>query len=125
VPDGSSLASVAAKLEKEGAIASARRFRLRARLLGGGAPIKAGEFLLPRGASASRILAILQGDEVIRRFVTIPEGMPSIMVYERLMAQSQLTGASPCRPKARSCPTAMISSAAKPRRRCCCACRPR
>lgn len=92
VPDGSSVASIAAKLEKEGAIGSARRFRLRARLLGGGAPIKAGEFLLPRGASASRILAILQRDEVIRRFVTIPEGMPSIMVYERLMAQSQLTG---------------------------------
>jgi len=92
VPDGSSVASVAAKLEKEGAIASAERFRLRARLLGGGTPIKAGEFMLPKGASPSRILAILQGDEVIRRFVTIPEGMPSIMVYERLMAQDQLTG---------------------------------
>lgn len=92
VPDGSSVASVAAKLEKEGAIASAERFRLRARLLGGSAPIKAGEFMLPKGASPSRILSILQGDEVIRRFVTIPEGMPSIMVYERLMAQNQLTG---------------------------------
>ena len=64
VPDGASLASVAAKLEQEGAIASADGFRLRARIFGGGAPIKAGEFLLPKGASASRILTILQGDEV-------------------------------------------------------------
>jgi UPF0755 protein len=92
VPDGASLASVATKLEKEGAIASAESFRLRARLFSGGAPIKAGEFMLPKGASPSRILSIIQGDEVLRRFVTVPEGMPSIMVYERLMANPLLTG---------------------------------
>ncbi|GGZ90645.1 endolytic transglycosylase MltG [Novosphingobium arvoryzae] len=92
VPDGSSLSTVADKLEDEGAIASAESFRLRARIFGGGAPIKAGEFLLPHGASPSKILSILQGDAVLRRFVTIPEGMPSIMVYERLMAQPLLTG---------------------------------
>jgi UPF0755 protein len=92
VPDGSSLAGVAGKLEQEGAIASADAFRLRARILAGGAPIKAGEFMLPRGASPAKILAILQGDAVIRRFVTVPEGMPSIMVRDRLMAQPHLTG---------------------------------
>ena len=92
VPDGSSLSTVAARLEKAGAIGSASSFKLRARVFGGGNPIKAGEFLLPQGASASRILSILQGDEQIRRFVTVPEGMPSILVYERLMANSQLTG---------------------------------
>ncbi len=92
VPDGSSLSGVAAKLEREGVISSASGFRLRARLFGGGAPIRAGEFNLPKGASASRVLAIIQGDEVMRRFITVPEGMPSIMVYERLMAQQHLTG---------------------------------
>jgi UPF0755 protein len=95
VPDGSSLSGVAAKLEKEKAIASADFFRLRARILAGGAPIKAGEFMLPKGASPSQILSILQGDEVLRRFITIPEGMPSIMVHERLMAQPHLTGSIP------------------------------
>lgn len=92
VPDGSSLGTVAAKLEKEGAIGSARAFRLRARLFGGGAPIKAGEFLLPKGASPAQILTVLQGDDILRRFVSVPEGMPSIMVYDRLMAQPYLTG---------------------------------
>ncbi|MFM5885771.1 MAG: endolytic transglycosylase MltG [Novosphingobium sp.] len=92
VPDKASLGSVAAKLESEGAITSASAFKLRARILSGGAPIKAGEFLLPKGASASKILRIIQGDEVLRRFVTVPEGMPSIMVFERLMAQPNLTG---------------------------------
>lgn len=92
VPDGASLGTVATELEKQGAISSAGSFRLRARLFGGGAPIKAGEFLLPKGASASKILSILQGDEVIRRFITVPEGMPSILVHEKLMAMPQLTG---------------------------------
>lgn len=92
VPSGASLSAVAEKLEEEGAIKSAEPFRLRARIFGGGAPIKAGEFLLPKGASESRILSIIQSDEVIRRFVTIPEGMPSVMVQERLMAQPLLTG---------------------------------
>jgi len=92
VPDGSSLSSVAAKLEAEGAVSSGSAFRWRARIFGGGAPIKAGEFMLPKGASPSQILSIIQGDEILRRFVTVPEGMPSIMVYERLMANPQLTG---------------------------------
>lgn len=92
VPEGARLAVVADKLQREGAITSAGGFRLRARLLARGASLKAGEFLLPKGASQSRIMAILAGNEVIRRFVTIPEGMPSIMVYERLMAQPYLTG---------------------------------
>lgn len=95
VPDGSSLASVAAKLEKEGAIGSTSGFYYRARLFGGGAPIKAGEFMLPKGASPRTILATLQGDDIMRRFVTVPEGMPSIMVYDRLMAQPYLTGTIP------------------------------
>lgn len=92
VPDGASLTSTAVKLEKEGAIRSADGFGLRARILGGGAPIRAGEFLLPKSASAAAILDILQGDNVIRRFVTIPEGTPSITVHERLLAQPFLTG---------------------------------
>jgi UPF0755 protein len=92
VPDGSSLAGVAAMLEREGVISSADGFRLRARIFGGGAPIRAGEFMMPQGASARQVLSIIQGDEVLRRFVTVPEGMPSIMVYERLMAQPHLTG---------------------------------
>ncbi len=80
------------ELEKQGAISSADGFRLRARLLGGGGSIKAGEFLLPKGASPSQILTIIRGDAVLRRFVNVPEGMPSIMVYERLKAQPHLTG---------------------------------
>ncbi len=92
VPDGSSLSGVADKLEKDGVISSASAFKLRARLIGGGSAIKAGEFLIPKGASMARVMAVIAGDEVLRRFVTVPEGMPSIMVYERLNANPWLTG---------------------------------
>jgi UPF0755 protein len=92
VRSGSSLASVAQLLENQGAIASAKAFRLRARFFASNDPIKAGEFLLPAGASPAKILSILQGNDVIRRYVTVPEGMPSILVQERLMAEPLLTG---------------------------------
>jgi len=92
VKDGDSFNTVAEHLQSVGAIGSATTFRIRARLLGGTAPIKAGTFLLPKGASQRTLIEILQGGKVIRRFVTVPEGMPSIMVQERLLAQPGLTG---------------------------------
>lgn len=95
VPSGASLTTVAAKLEDEGLIASSDSFLLWSKTLGSGDPIKAGEFLLPAGTSPSGILDTLQHGQAIRRFVTIPEGMPSIMVWERLMAEPLLTGTVP------------------------------
>ena len=93
VPDGSTLTSVATKLESEGAIGSASTFLTRAKLFGSGDPIKAGEFLVPAGASPAGILDTLQHGKALRRVVAVPEGMPSIMVWDRLVAQPLLTGA--------------------------------
>ncbi|HSG56173.1 MAG TPA: endolytic transglycosylase MltG [Paracoccaceae bacterium] len=92
VPSGSTLTSAARLLEEEGLIGSADAFLLRAKVFGGSEPIQAGEFLLPEGASPSQILAIFQSGQVLRRFVTVPEGMPSVLVHEKLMAEPLLTG---------------------------------
>ena len=92
VPQGAGLSVVSAMLEEQGAISSATGFKIGARILGGGESLKAGEFLLPTGASQATILDILQGGDVIRRMITIPEGMPSVLVYEKLMAEELLTG---------------------------------
>jgi len=92
IPAGASVASVADKLEAEGLVSSASGFMLRARIFGSDTPIQAGEFLLKPGMSQSDILAAFQSGDVIRRFVTIPEGMPSILVWERLMAEPLLSG---------------------------------
>ncbi|WP_095011752.1 endolytic transglycosylase MltG [Tsuneonella mangrovi] len=95
VADGSTLTKVAHQLQDKGLIKSADSFLLRAKVFGGREPVQAGEFLIPKGASASSILDQFQSGDVIRRFVTIPEGMPSIMVYDRLMADPMLTGPIP------------------------------
>ena len=92
VPRGATLTTVARKLEKEHVIGSASAFLWRAKIFGSSDPIKAGEFRLPKGASRARVLDILQHGKPIRRIVTIPEGMPAIMVQERLLAQPLLTG---------------------------------
>ncbi len=94
VEEGSSLANVAVQLEKMGAIpGSARTYRAMARLFGSRDPVQAGEFEIPAGMSGSAVLDLLQHGQPVQRLVTIPEGMPSILVWEKLMQQKLLTGA--------------------------------
>ena len=78
-------------MEKAGAT-SASGFRNRARLFGSDAPIKPGEYEVKKGMGAGDILRMMQEGRTVQRFVTVPEGMPSIMVWERLMAEPRLTG---------------------------------
>jgi UPF0755 protein len=93
VEEGSSLGSVTNLLVKQGIVpGSARTYKMMARLFGSGDPIQAGEFEIPAGASGSKVLDILQHGQPVQRLVTIPEGMPSIMVWERLMREKLLTG---------------------------------
>ncbi|MDJ0977247.1 MAG: endolytic transglycosylase MltG [Erythrobacter sp.] len=92
IPAGSSLTAVASKLEAEGLITSADGFLLHARLFGSSDPIQAGEFKLTPGMDQGDILTAFQSGDVIRHYVTIPEGMSSILVHERLLATDLLTG---------------------------------
>ena len=95
IKSGSSLAMAADVMESEGVIKSADAFLMRAKILGGAEPIKAGEFEIPAGASNALILDILQGGKSVQRLITIPEGTPSILVYEKLMAEDLLKGEIP------------------------------
>ena len=92
IKPGSSITSVAQKLEKSGVVKSASAFVNRAKVFGASSTIKAGEFVIPAKASNSDILSILTSGKTVQRMVTIPEGMPSIMVYERIMANDRLSG---------------------------------
>lgn len=92
IKSGSSLGMAARALEEEGVIKSADAFLNRAKIFGGSESIKAGEFVIPAGASNATILNILQGGKTIQRLITIPEGTPSIIVHEKLMAEKLLTG---------------------------------
>jgi UPF0755 protein len=95
VKPGSSIRLVAGQLEKGGVVKSADAFVNRARIFGATSTIKTGEFLIPAAASNSEVLSILTGGKTVQRMVTVPEGMPSIMVYERLMANDRLKGDIP------------------------------
>jgi len=96
VPQGASVARVAAQLESAHAIrGGAGTFRAFARVLGSRDPIQAGEFLIPPGLGAGGILDLLQHGRPIQRRVTIPEGLPSVLVQARLAHIPFLTGPAP------------------------------
>jgi UPF0755 protein len=96
IQEGSSLGSVARRLEKEGAIpGSARSYAVMARLLGSHDPIQAGEFEIPRGMGGAAILELLQHGKPVQRLITVTEGMPAIIVSEKLATNPYLAGPTP------------------------------
>lgn len=96
VEEGATLASVASQLETAGAIpGTARTFRAMAKILGSADPVQAGEFEIPVGTSGAGVLDLLQHGRPVQRLITITEGMPSIIVQEKLAAVPYLTGAAP------------------------------
>ncbi len=66
-----------------------------ARIFGSSDPVQAGEFEIPAGSSGAKVLDILQHGRPVVRLLTIPEGMPSILVQEKLAAIPELTGPAP------------------------------
>jgi UPF0755 protein len=96
IEEGATLASVARQLEQQGVIpGTATTFRGMAKVFGSSDPVQAGEFEIPAGSSGAKVLDILQHGRPVVRLVTIPEGMPSILVQEKLAALGELTGPAP------------------------------
>ncbi|MCF8707493.1 endolytic transglycosylase MltG [Rhizorhapis sp. SPR117] len=92
ISEGMTLTRGARDMEKAGVISSSQAFLSRAKIFASDAPIKAGEYLIPAHASNRDILNLLQSGKVVARLVTIPEGMPSILVHEKLLSEKYLTG---------------------------------
>jgi UPF0755 protein len=117
VAEGSTLTSVARQLEREGAIpGSARTYRVMARLLGSGDPVQAGEFEIPAGLGGSAVLDLLQHGKPVQRLITVTEGMPSIIVAERLASNRYLTGPVPPIPEGSVLPDSYSFERGEPRR---------
>ena len=92
VPPGASLKAAANILEKQGAIESASGFLRHAKIFGSSEPIKPGEYEIKAGMDNGDVLALLQSGRTKQRFVIIPEGTPSVVVADRLMAADFLSG---------------------------------
>jgi len=96
IPEGSTVASVARRLEKEGAIpGTAKTYYAMARLFGSHDRIQAGEFEIPKGMGGAAILELLQHGKPVQRLITVTEGMPAVIVSEKLAANPYLTGPVP------------------------------
>jgi UPF0755 protein len=92
VPPGASLKAAANILEKQGAIESASGFLRHAKIFGSSEPIKPGEYEIKAGMDNGDVLALLQSGRTKQRFVIIPEGTPSVVVADKLMAADFLVG---------------------------------
>ena len=92
VPPGSSLKAAAQVLEEQGAIDSAPGFLRYAKVFGSSEPIKPGEYEIKAGMGNGDVLALLQSGRTKQRFVVIPEGTPSVIVADKLMAAKYLIG---------------------------------
>ncbi len=94
IPPGASIAKAGDILEEAGLV-SASSFRNEARFFGSDDPIKPGEYKIEEGWTRATSSKLFQSGKTIQRFVMIPEGMPSIMVWDRLMAEKRLKGEIP------------------------------
>jgi UPF0755 protein len=116
IAPGTTLAGAARALEKAGTVRSTTGFLRFARRFGDTAPIRAGEYEVEPGMSAKQILALLQSGKVVQRLITIPEGMPSVEVFDRIAGEKLLTGKLPIPPEGSVLPGTYSFQRGEPRR---------
>lgn len=84
LPRGSSTARIAAILDEEEVISSARLFRLYTRFTGAG-PFQAGSYKFRKDQSFSSVVKTLdEGPELVFQRLTIPEGYTLVQIAERV-----------------------------------------
>jgi UPF0755 protein len=92
---GAGVSEIASSLSHAHVIHSQSLFVAAAQLTGAARHLKAGEYEFASHTSMSRVLDAIRDGKVVRRFVTIPEGVTSEMVTDILMKADYLTGAAP------------------------------
>ena len=94
VDEGASLSATARNLESAGVIGSRKRFLVgaNARL---GRPGPGRRIRNPQRHGRAAVLDLLQHGRPVQRLITVTEGMPSIIVQEKLAAIPYLTGPVP------------------------------
>lgn len=95
IESGSGTIKIASALEQAGAIKNPDAFRIAVRLTDNDGALKAGEYAIPSGASIKQIIDLLVEGRSILYPVTIPEGLTSAMIMERLAEAEVLTGELP------------------------------
>ncbi len=96
VPKGASSNDIADSLEREGVVSSRWAFMVnylvQSRMRPGEVSLKAGEYLFKPGVSIREVMEILSEGKSVLYKVTIPEGLTSQQIVERLKGEENLTG---------------------------------
>lgn len=93
IPKGEGVREIASRLEREGIISDQRIFVAAVVLyFRAQAKLKAGEYAINKHASMRSVLDTLVEGKAILQSVTIPEGLTSFQIVERLKAHPELTG---------------------------------
>jgi UPF0755 protein len=100
IPKGEGTHEIAARLEREGVVKDRRLFiagymwsRLSAQLEGGRpVQLRAGDYAVKERASIRQVIELLSEGKTIAHRVTVPEGLTSHQIVERLKAEASLSG---------------------------------
>jgi len=92
IAPGTEVADIVAQLQDEGVIDSPLIFNIALLVEGDRSRVKAGEYLIHQNASMSEVMDTLVSGRQILHSVTIPEGLTSDQVVERLRGNDVLMG---------------------------------
>lgn len=92
VKQGDRLQAVSERLEEQGLIANGQIFRIAARYSGDDSRLKFGEYKLPAYSSMEEVLGLITSGRALAYQVTIPEGLTSWQVVQRLLEEPLLSG---------------------------------
>jgi UPF0755 protein len=96
---GASLPEIASALRRARVISSPALFMAAAQITGDARHLKAGEYAFVDRASMQQVLTAIRQGDVVRRLVTVPEGVTSAAATGILMRTPYLTGAAPVAPE--------------------------
>jgi len=96
---GSGVPEIASELSRDGVIRSSTVFIVAAKVGGAGKRLKAGEYEFPNRASMAAVMDKIRRGDIVRHWVTIPEGFTSEEAIEVLTNSDVLVGAAPVPPE--------------------------
>ncbi|MGQ3046782.1 MAG: endolytic transglycosylase MltG [Niveispirillum sp.] len=92
IPRGTGVQGIAQRLVDAGVVGHPLELVIASRLRGDGARLRAGEYLFPAGISVKDALDLIISGKVIVHRVTVPEGLTSWQIVERLRNEQALSG---------------------------------
>ncbi len=99
LPSGAGVAGVGRDLARAGVVRSQTGFVLAAVLSGAAHSLKAGEYRFAGGESLAAVISAVARGQVVRRFVTVPEGITSRDAAAILLRADYLVGPAPIPPE--------------------------